>query len=345
MLIFNGKNLEDYGVTVIGRGTYGAPARDIEVVHVPGRNGDVIFDNGGFLNQVITYPECCIEERFAENFAGLRNFLLSTSDYCELRDDYHPEEYRLARFNGPIEPDVHTARNNRSGTFDLSFDCLPQRFLNSGAKFVDVPYFVNQGSEYTARLFFDNVNRTHTINVKLLYSDTVKVTAGGSTQTQTGKETTFSVPSGISYADITVSTMSSGNLSYIAYDEQEYSFEGNGRAVSSGGEIYTVLVNDGQKALPIWELSYTGISGTAAATIYNDTADADGMAVTRTTDQAKIYIDLDAMIFYGQTSGGRVSDALVTGGIPVLLPGKNHIRITADNALTRVRVRPNWWRV
>ena len=41
-VIYNGTDLEqEFGMVCLGRGTYGAPARDIEQIHVPGRNGDV----------------------------------------------------------------------------------------------------------------------------------------------------------------------------------------------------------------------------------------------------------------------------------------------------------------
>ena len=131
-IYFNGKDLcENFNMNVIGRGTYGAPARDIEQVHVPGRNGDLLFDNGGFLNQTVTYPECSILENFPFYGAQLRNFLLSAPGYHELRDTYDPRYYRLAEFRGPFEPDVHTARNNDSAVFDLSFNCKPFRYLRS----------------------------------------------------------------------------------------------------------------------------------------------------------------------------------------------------------------------
>lgn len=32
---------------ILGKGTYGAPSRDVDQIHVPGRNGDILVDNGG----------------------------------------------------------------------------------------------------------------------------------------------------------------------------------------------------------------------------------------------------------------------------------------------------------
>ena len=134
MIIYNGKNLEDFAVEAIGRGRYGSPARDIEQVHVPGLNGDLLFDSGGFLNANIEYPDCCIDHDFPTNFAALRTFLLADPGYHRLEDSYASDEFRMAEFRGPLTPDVHTGRGNRSGTFTLTFNATPQRYLKEGGE-------------------------------------------------------------------------------------------------------------------------------------------------------------------------------------------------------------------
>ena len=127
MIIYNDKNLSDFGVAVIGRGTFNAPARDIEKVHVPGRSGDMLFDDGSMQNIVVTYPDCCIVENFPRNVRALRNFLYTDPGYHKLEDSYNPETYRLGAFLGPFDAEGHTGRGNRSGVFSLSFDCKPYR--------------------------------------------------------------------------------------------------------------------------------------------------------------------------------------------------------------------------
>ena len=139
MVIYNNKDLGDYGVMCIGRGAYSSPARDIEQIHIPGLNGDLLYDAGGFNNVSVTYPDCYILEDFPENIAALRGFLLSSPGYHRLEDSYNPDEFRLAEFRGPLEAEGHTGRGNRSGHFDLIFNCMPQRFLKSGDIYVDIP--------------------------------------------------------------------------------------------------------------------------------------------------------------------------------------------------------------
>lgn len=139
MVVYNGKDLGDYGVMCIGRGVYNSPARDIEQIHIPGLNGDLLYDAGGYTNVDITYPDCYILEDFPTNIQGLRNFLLSSTGYHRLEDSYNPDEFRLAEFRGPLEAEGHTGRGNRSGRFDLKFNCMPQRFLKSGDYPITLP--------------------------------------------------------------------------------------------------------------------------------------------------------------------------------------------------------------
>lgn len=134
-LTFNGRDSKDFGVYISGSGTFDAPKRDTEAVAVPGRNGVLLFDNGRYENLTITYP-AFISQDFAENFDAFKAFMLSQSGYHRLEDTYHPDEYRLASYEGPLAPEVGAI--NRYGHFDIVFNCKPQRFLKSGEKTVEI---------------------------------------------------------------------------------------------------------------------------------------------------------------------------------------------------------------
>lgn len=127
-LIFNGRSSLEFRTRISGGGTYKSPQRDISTIEVPGRNGALTFDNGRYSNVQETY-ESFIAENFEANLTALRNFLQQDSAYHRLEDTYHPNEYRMARFVGPIDPDV---RFNEAGTFTLTFDRMPQRWLTLG---------------------------------------------------------------------------------------------------------------------------------------------------------------------------------------------------------------------
>lgn len=126
----DGHSTTEWGIGLSAGGVYDAPARKGESISVPGRNGNIWVDDGSFENILLTYP-CWMSEEFDANIDGFRAFLALHSDkYYELRDTYHPDEYRLARYAGPFTADPGT--RNKSGRMDVAFDCAPQRFLDSG---------------------------------------------------------------------------------------------------------------------------------------------------------------------------------------------------------------------
>lgn len=119
----------DFGVYISGQGTFDAAGRAYNMIAVPGRNGDLVGPEKRFLNGTLTYP-AFIYSNFSKNIEDFRNFLLSLFGYHDLVDTYHPNEIRKVLFAGPFIANVET--KNDAGSFDLSFNCKPQRFLSSG---------------------------------------------------------------------------------------------------------------------------------------------------------------------------------------------------------------------
>ena len=152
-LVFNGVDLgKECNMFVLGKGAFGAPSRDVTQIHVPGRNGDILIDNGGWNNIDVTYSSCCILSNFRENVEKLRGYLLANPGYHELIDPYNPDEVRYAEFRGPFTPEAFTSKGNNAGMFDLTFNCKPQRFLRESMiahDYVLCPYTIGQNSYYT----------------------------------------------------------------------------------------------------------------------------------------------------------------------------------------------------
>lgn len=151
-LVFNGVDLgKECDMFVLGKGAFGAPSRDVTQIHVPGRNGDILVDNGGWNNVDVTYSSCCILSNFRENVAKLRGYLMANPGYHELTDPYNPDEVRYAEFCGPFTPEAFTSKGNNAGMFDLTFNCKPQRFLRESMiarDYVLCPYTITR--EYYA---------------------------------------------------------------------------------------------------------------------------------------------------------------------------------------------------
>lgn len=131
-LIFDGEDSRNYGVYITGEAVYNAPARDVEMVSIPGRNGSFALDKGRFENIEVSYPAGIFAETeadFAQAVSDFRNLLCSRNGYVRLTDDYNPNEYRMAIYKSGLE--VEPAQL-KAGKFNIVFDCKPQRWLTSG---------------------------------------------------------------------------------------------------------------------------------------------------------------------------------------------------------------------
>ena len=137
-LTFDGESSGTYGVYITGEAVYNAPEREVEMISIPGRSGQLALDKGRFENIEVTYPAGIFadnEEDFAEGISNFRNFLCSRNGYVRLQDDYNPNEYRLAIYKSGLEVDNAL---HRAGEFDIVFDCKPQRYLTSGETAIEV---------------------------------------------------------------------------------------------------------------------------------------------------------------------------------------------------------------
>lgn len=136
---FNGINSMDNGVYISGDAVFNAPERDVEMIVIPGRNGEFIRDNGRFNNIEVTYP-CGMfgddDFAFRTKLRQFRNMLAGQTGYHRLVDTYNPDEYRLAVFKDAVE--VEPAALNTAGQFEVMFNCKPQRYLMSGESTVEV---------------------------------------------------------------------------------------------------------------------------------------------------------------------------------------------------------------
>lgn len=164
---FNGKSSGDYGLLVSNISVFGAPARVVEKIQVPYRNGDLLIDSGAYNNYIVAY-EVSIIQNTQEVMRDIANWLLKTNGYAELSDDYNTDTYWMASYYNQL--DFTMATLNRYGSATISFDCKPQRYLNSGTSAItyNTTYNILTNPTYmTARpLIRVNGNGTFAINGK-----------------------------------------------------------------------------------------------------------------------------------------------------------------------------------
>ena len=115
------------------------PERDITVMKIPGRDGDIIEDNGNYKNITITVDlaiEAAGQKDFLEYFDILKNAIESQPGYQRIEDSFYPDEYCFG-YVTKIERDQSDTVN---GKVVLTIDCKPQRFLKSGDIEIDLNF-------------------------------------------------------------------------------------------------------------------------------------------------------------------------------------------------------------
>lgn len=175
MIAFNNRTSDEFRVFVEAYPGRVIPARKIEVVSVPGRNGDIIFPQDAFDNYDQTYSiYVSAAEPALHNIAGKIIEWLAQSGYKRLEDSYDPEIYRMAYYTGGTEIESFF---DEFGRAEITFNCMPQRWLKHGERAINIPNGgkLRNPTEYPAKPL-----------IKVTGSGNGSITVGGKTVTLTG---------------------------------------------------------------------------------------------------------------------------------------------------------------
>ena len=138
-VFFNGKYSTDYGIVVEELPSYFYPERPFNHKAVNGKNGDALLDPARYENVKKVYKLACYDpnKTFYESAVALSTWLHSSgSDYLRLEDSYEPSSYRMAVYEEANEIDNI---EGIAGKVEVTFSCMPQRFLTSGDDVVHIP--------------------------------------------------------------------------------------------------------------------------------------------------------------------------------------------------------------
>jgi len=152
-LIFGDVISSDYGIYISGEGVFNAPRRDAEMISIPGRNGTYLLDHNRFDNIVVAYPAHCVADNmdeFRSKLRDYRNALSAKRGYQRLSDTINGDEYRMASFIDGF--DSEPIGFSLASTFELKFNCKPQRFLKIGE--IETP--VSSGGIITNPTLFES---------------------------------------------------------------------------------------------------------------------------------------------------------------------------------------------
>lgn len=133
VITFNGVPSTDVGIVVEHYPDYQYPEKVYESSHVPGRNGDVLYEPGEYRNTYngyqIAFMDIYGRESFPEMAENVSRWLHSSHGYVRLSDTYTPNVYYIAYYKEQL-----ALKNllNKAGRATIKFERKPQRFLVSG---------------------------------------------------------------------------------------------------------------------------------------------------------------------------------------------------------------------
>lgn len=123
-----------FGIYIQKKNSFDSPERDLNFQSVPGRNGDIIVDNGRYKNISLSYTIAVISKsKFIYSVAELKDWLIPNISYHCLYDSYDTEHYRLAALSGGLAIEQKLFNY---GTAKIKFNCKPFRYSFFGDRIV-----------------------------------------------------------------------------------------------------------------------------------------------------------------------------------------------------------------
>ena len=149
-ITFNGTSSTSLGIKVWTAPEYTIPEKDVTAVHVPGRNGDILIDNGVYKNTTRSYQVSLYNgsSSYAVLAHTIADWIHSADGYRRLEDTYDSLYYRQAVY---VESTPFTNVHNKAAIVKLTFSCKPQRFLKSGETETTVSSSISNSTKFTAR--------------------------------------------------------------------------------------------------------------------------------------------------------------------------------------------------
>lgn len=149
-LMFKERSSLEFALLINSKGSYKGASRDITYTSVPGRNGDLITDNGRYKNINVPYELTLLnntEREFVELTHQIKAWLLAERGYFPLWDSYDKKYFRLGSYSDEVDIEQEL---RDLGTLSLTFNCKPFKYSFEGQKPV---IFTAAGTLYNAEFY------------------------------------------------------------------------------------------------------------------------------------------------------------------------------------------------
>ena len=360
-ITFGGLDSAFFDIWLSGEGTFAAPERDVKKVSVPGRNGDLMIDGGKWENIDVTYP-AYIHTDFFNKFEDFRKEICRKRGYQRLEDTYHPNEFRMGILTDGLNPG-NFVNFYRSGQFDITFNCKPQRFLKSG----------EQPIQILSPVVFTNTMSTMILPV---YED-VKVTAHSADTLTVTLETFDTNKAQLSTQSVTLTEGQSHTFSFQTTDIFfRITFSGYEEPDEASVTIQTTTLNGGTPIALNAEMGQsikitnpTGYAAKPLIKIYSSTS--PSMAITNyvggeredfyefhvnATPSDEMTIDCDLQYVYDDDKNNltrylflSTAESAIGEGLTFPQLGEGEIEFhsyyTSNIGLGLIEIYPGWWKL
>lgn len=135
---YDGQDSRDYGLYIVSQNAFDKPQRDVSFISVPGHDGDIVIDNGGYKNLKLTLTLRLIAEKIENDINDLQlcywkamNWLQQTATYKRLTLSYDGRYYREACICSGIKA---VKKHEDVLDFTVTFSCKPYRKSFEGDK-------------------------------------------------------------------------------------------------------------------------------------------------------------------------------------------------------------------
>lgn len=374
-MTIGGVNLDTFNCHLLMPGISSAPERDVSIVAVPGRNGEVVIDNNRFKNKTVQY-KCVIDGSDSQyDFERMMAWLKSLKGYQRIEECYHPNYYRMGTFNAAVEPDT---QNTQQVAFTLTANCKPQRYLLNGERQSEafVPLFPDGLAYYTSDLLAQDTSFENETCI-LIQKNTTQAQAfanidhinvwraygSGTSTTYTGNDARALVQMSGTTATIDLFALTGHGNAYSYYQivftntDVDVIFKassGTTARIVSQIELMNPTFYNAKPLIHYYSSQSRGSDGAVPAIVVNGIEiDADGF-------NGDLYVDCETQNAYLVDEGIRtngnqyvslVKDSEVTTDFPVLIPGTNSIGMIPDVTIQSdirlgeclVYIAPRWW--